>query len=124
MSDTVYDIVYIVSAAVLLAGMAAAEIYRWRRGIAGRIVNIEVEKMTFGLGGARASVKMDSGETVEATVPGCVQCLGRLRPGDRVRVNRTRDGFIVGLPYGLSRRKKGAPVCGARGTSDGTDAGT
>ncbi len=121
MSDVVYNIVYIASAVVLLAGMAAIEIYRWRKGVAGRIINLEVDKITFGLGGARAAVELESGETVEATVPGCVQCLGRLRPGDRVRVNKTRDGYVVGLPYGLARSEKETATC-ARGTGDGKGA--
>jgi hypothetical protein len=121
MSDTVYNIVYISSAVVLLAGMAAVEIYRWRRGVAGRIIDLEIDKITFGLGGARATVELESGETINATVPGCVQCLGRLRPGDRVRVNETRDGYVVGLPYGLARSKKGAAAC-ARGTGGGKGA--
>jgi hypothetical protein len=111
MSDAVYNFVYIASAVVLLAGMAAAEIYRWRRGAAGRIVEIETDRIAFGLGAARAAVELDSGETVDAAVPGCVQCLGRLRPGDRVRVNDTRDGYVVGLPFGLVRKKKGGAVC-------------
>jgi|GEM_PF-1354950 len=122
MSDTVYNIVYIASAAVLLAGMAAVEIYRWRRGVAGRIIDLKIDKITFGLGGARAAVELESGETVDATVPGCVQCLGRLQPGDRVRVNETRDGYVVGLPYGLARGKKKAHACaretgGEKGTA-------
>ncbi|UCE27988.1 MAG: hypothetical protein JSW52_04340 [Candidatus Coatesbacteria bacterium] len=118
MSDAVYNIVYIASAAVLLAGMAAVEIYRWRRGVPGRIIDLEIDKIAFGLGGARAAVELESGETIDATVPGCVQCLGRLRPGDRVRVNETRDGYVVGLPYGLARGKKKMQTC-TRGTGDG-----
>lgn len=80
-------------------------------------MEIETDGIAFGLGAARAAVELESGETVDAAVPGCVQCLGRLRPGDRVRVNDTRDGYIVGLPFGLSRKKKGGAVC-VPGTGD------
>jgi hypothetical protein len=123
MSDTVYNVVYIASAAVLLAGMVAVEIYRWRRGTAGRIIDLKIDRITFGLGGARAAVELESGETVNAMVPGCVQCIGHLQPGDRVRVNETRDGYVVGLPYGLVRGKKGTTAC-ARETGDGKSAVT
>jgi hypothetical protein len=118
MSDTFYNIVYIASAAVLLAGMAAVEIYRWRRGVAGRIIDLKIDKITFGLGGARAAVELESGETIDAMVPGCVQCIGHLQPGDRVRVNETRDGYVVGLPYGLARGKKKTQAC-VRGADGG-----
>jgi DNA-binding beta-propeller fold protein YncE len=111
MSDVVYNIIYVVSAIVLLTGMAAVEIYRWHRGAAGHIVEIETDGIAFGLGGARATVELDSGETVDATVPGCVQCLGRLQRGDRVRAIDTREGYVVGLPFGLTRTKKGNAAC-------------
>lgn len=114
MSEAVFNVVYIVSAVVLLLGMAAAEIYRWRSGKTGYILELEASGATFGLACARALVKLDSGEVVRATVPGCIQCLGRLRPGDRVRTNKTGREFIVTLPYGPTRRKKEPGTCESR----------
>jgi hypothetical protein len=121
MSDATYNIIYIASAIILLSGMGAVEIYRWRRGVGGYLKNVETDRLAFGLGGIRAAVELDSGETVEATVPGCVQCIGRLCPGDRVRVNKTREGYVVGLPYGLARRKKKA-TARVQETNDGNGA--
>ncbi len=116
MSDNAYNLIYIISTAVLLLGMAAVEIYRWRRGISGRIVEINADGVAFGIGEARSVVELESGKTVEAAVPGCVQCLGRLRPGDRVRINKTRDGYVVGLMYGFTRRKRDGLICiGSKG---------
>ncbi|MCP4230670.1 MAG: hypothetical protein GY771_11075 [bacterium] len=105
MTDTVYSIFYITSAIILVGGLIAVEIYRHRRGTAGTVKRLISVEPGFGLADGEMEVELDGGEEVTANVPGCVQCMGRFREGDRVLVNKIRGKYMVGMGSGFKRRK-------------------
>lgn len=105
MSETLYNILYAVSAVILIGGLIAVEIYRHRRGKAGTVKKLISVEPGFGLGEGEMEVELDGGEAVVAKVPGCVQCMGRFREGDRVLVNKIRGKYMVGMGTGFRRRK-------------------
>lgn len=104
-----YGILFYGTAAALLAAMVALEVYRLRTGQAGRFVRFVSGTGAFGLAPRRAEVELDAGSVVEATVPGCTQCVCRFRPGDAVVVTRTSGRYYVGA--GLGRRRRSRPEC-------------
>lgn len=105
MSETLYNVLYAVSAVLLIGGLIAVEIYRHRRGSAGTVKRLISVEPGFGLGEGEMEVELDGGETIIAKVPGCVQCMGRFREGDRVLVNKIRGKYMVGMGNGLKRSK-------------------
>jgi hypothetical protein len=92
-----YGVVFYVTAALLFAGVVAAEIYRLRRGARGRVRALSAGEADFGLGGVVAEVELDDGRVVEAHVTGCTQCMCRFRAGDRVLVTRA-NGRLFASP--------------------------
>jgi hypothetical protein len=85
---------------ILVGFFVAAEVYRFRRGMSGEIVGLEPS--TLGpvvLPVQPVRVRLDAGDEVTATMNCCVACLGRLQVGDRVRVTKSREGFVVDLPW-------------------------
>jgi len=95
MPPQVYHIVFYATAGVLVLGVAALEIYRLRTGRRGRVRSLSCGA-GFGLGDASAEVEMEDGRVITASVPGCTQCVCRLRPGDAVVVSKVMDRFVVG----------------------------
>jgi len=91
-----YNVVFYATAAVLVSAVVALEISRLRGGKKGRLVRLLCAGEAFGLGEGRAEVKLADGRVVEALVPGCTQCLCRLRPGDAVVLTKTAAGYVVG----------------------------
>ena len=85
-----------------------AEIYRVRRQTSGRIIRLDdggipVEALPM----MSVLVKLRDGREVAAALNSCTACLGRLKIGDEVRVSRTRDGWVVDLPWLRLRRCRG-----------------
>jgi len=102
-----YGILFYVTAAVLLAAVVALEGYRLRLGKAGRLVRFtSPEGAAFGLAPRRAEVELETGEVVEATVPGCTQCVCRFRPGDAVVVTHAAGRYYVGAAARRSRTRE------------------
>ena len=101
-----YGILFYGTAALLLSAMVGLEVYRLRSGKPGvfrRFVNAEA---AFGLAPRRAEVELDDGLVVEATVPGCTQCVCRFRAGDAVVVTETAGRFYVGAGLRAGRRRR------------------
>lgn len=96
MSPELYNMVFYITAAALVVAVVGLEIFRLRAGKKGRLVRLLCGGETFGLGAGRAEVKLADGRVVEATVPGCTQCLCRLRPGDAVVLTKTAAGYVLG----------------------------
>lgn len=97
MDAPIYNVVFYATAAVLVAAVVALEVYRLRAGKRGRIRRLLCAPgESFGLGEGRAEVELANGRVVEARVPGCTQCMCRLRPGHGVVVTETGGRFIVG----------------------------
>jgi hypothetical protein len=112
------DALFIATALFLLAFFLAAEAFRLKQGRPGRLVSfLREENPAAGMIRSRVLVRMESGEEVEAMLPACVLCLGRLREGDRVVVNRSRGEYLVGLSplIGRGRGKASGPETGCRG---------
>jgi len=91
----VYHILFYGTAALIFAATVAAEIYRLVGGRRGRVRAL-VCGDGFGFGEGRAQVELADGRVVEAAVPGCTQCMCRLRPGDAVVVTQSRGRWLVG----------------------------
>ncbi|MGD8719709.1 MAG: hypothetical protein PVH29_12920 [Candidatus Zixiibacteriota bacterium] len=107
-----YGILFFGTAAALLAAMVALEVYRLRTGRPGRFVRFKADAGAFGLAPRTAEVELDAGELIEATVPGCTQCVCRFQPGDAVVVTRTSGRYYVGAA--LVRRRSSRPDCAAK----------
>ena len=105
MTETLYNILYVASAIILIGGLIAVEVYRHRRGTGGTVKRLISVEPGFGLGEGEMEVELDGGGEVIAKVPGCVQCMGRFREGDRVLVNKIRGKYMVGMGTGLKRQK-------------------
>ena len=114
MTDTVYNILYIASAIILVGGLIAVEIYRHRRGTAGTVKRLISVEPGFGLGEGEMEVELENGEVVAAKVPGCVQCMARFREGDRVLVTKIRGKYMVGMGTGLKKRDTGCATVADR----------
>jgi hypothetical protein len=101
-----YGILFYGTAALLLGALVAAEVYRLRSGKAGRFRRFVTAEAAFGLLPRRAEVELDDGMVVEATVPGCTECVCRFRPGDAVVVTNTAGRYYVGAGLGARRRRR------------------
>ncbi len=91
-----YGILFYVTAALLFGALVAVEVYRLRSGTKGRIRRLISCGEGFGLAEGRAEVELADGRVVEAKVPGCTQCMCRLRAGDAVVVTKTAGDYYVG----------------------------
>jgi len=101
-----YGIVFYGTAALLVAAMVGLEVYRLRAGKPGRLRRFVTAEGAFGLAPRRAEVELDDGLVVEATVPGCTQCVCRFRAGDAVVVTETAGRYYVGAGMRAVRRRR------------------
>lgn len=86
--------------AFLIALFLAAEAYRIVRGARGVIVTVEDPTLLLvPLPTMNVRVRLDDGRVVLARLDACTSCMGHLKCGDQVRVARTREGWVVGLPW-------------------------
>lgn len=90
-----YGILFYGTAALLLSAMVGLEVYRLRAGKRGRFRRFVAEEAAFGLAPRRAEVELDDGGVVEATVPGCTQCVCRFKAGDAVVVTTAAGRYYV-----------------------------
>ena len=95
MSTSIYNAVFYVTAAALVAAVVGLEIYRLRAGQKGRLRRFLCAGEAFGLGEGRVEVELPGGRVVEARVPGCTQCMCRFKPGDPVMLSRVGDAYVV-----------------------------
>lgn len=91
-----YGILFYGTAALLLSAMVGLEVYRLRAGKRGRFRRFVAGEAAFGLAPRRAEVELDDGRVVEATVPGCTQCVCRFQAGDAVVVTTAAGRYYVG----------------------------
>jgi hypothetical protein len=91
-----YGILFYGTAALLLSAMVVLEVYRLRAGRPGRLRRFVSAEGAFGLAPRRAEVELDDGRVVEATVPGCTQCVCRFKAGDAVVVTTAAGRYYVG----------------------------
>ena len=101
-----YGILFYGTAAVLLAAMVGLEVYRLRSGKPGVFRRFVSAEAAFGLAPRRAEVELDEGLLVEATVPGCTQCVCRFRAGDAVVVTKTAGRYYVGAGLRAGRQRR------------------
>lgn len=101
-----YGILFYGTAALLVAAMVGLEVYRLRAGRPGRLRRFVTTEGAFGLAPRRAEVELDDGLVVEATVPGCTQCVCRFRPGDAVMITETAGRYYVGAGLRSVRRRR------------------
>jgi hypothetical protein len=90
------EVAFYVTAALLVAGVVALEVYRLRAGKRGRLRRWLGAGDGFGLGESRAEVEFADGRVVEARVSACTACACRFRPGDAVIVTKTAGGYVIG----------------------------
>ena len=82
---------------ILLAFFAAAEIYRFKRGLRGVIVSVSDPGIPLPV--TSVKVRLQAGDEVAAQLNCCTACLGQLKIGDQVRVAPSSDGYVVDLPW-------------------------
>ncbi len=99
-----YGILFYGTAALLLSAMVGLEVYRLRAGKRGRFRRFVAGEAAFGLAPLNAEVELDDGRVVEATVPGCTQCVCRFKAGDAVVVTTAAGRHYVGAGIGRTRR--------------------
>ena len=88
------------TAIFLFAFFLGTDIFRRSRSESGRLKSfIREDNPAAAMLRCRAIVELDGGRTIEASVPGCVLCLGRLREGDRILVVKCAEGYQAELPY-------------------------
>ena len=46
-----------------------------------------------------ATVKLQDGNEINATLDCCTVCIGQLKVGDEVRVTDSRSGYVIDLPW-------------------------
>lgn len=77
-----------------------AEVYRLRRGRVGVLVGVKDSGLPLlGLPATEYAVRLDDGTVVAATASCCTACMGRFELGDRVKVAKNRDGYVIDLPW-------------------------
>ena len=84
----------------LILFFVAAEIYRSTRGVRGVIASVKdigIDPILLPV--TPVNVMLENGEEITANVNCCTACLGRLQVGDRVRVSRSKEGYVVDLPW-------------------------
>jgi hypothetical protein len=110
-----YGILFYGTGALLLSAMVVLEVYRLRAGRPGRLRCFVTAEGAFGLAPLLAEVELDDGRVVEATVPGCTQCVCRFKAGDAVVVTTAAGRYYVGA--GVRRTRRPGREC-ARGTAE------
>jgi hypothetical protein len=100
-----YGILFYGTAALLVAAMVGLEVYRLRAGKPGRFRRFITAEGAFGLVARTAEVELDDGSVIEATVPGCTQCVCRFRAGDAVIITETAGRYYVGAGMRAVRRR-------------------
>lgn len=99
-----YGILFYGTSALLVSAMVGLEVYRLRAGKRGRFRRFVADEAAFGLAPRSAEVELDDGRVVEATVPGCTQCVCRFKAGDAVVVTTAAGRYYVGAGVGRTRR--------------------
>lgn len=93
----------------LIVVFVAAEIYRSTRGVRGVISSVrDVGIDPILLPVTPVNVRLESGDEITANLNCCTACLGRLKIGDQVRVSKSKDGYVVDLPWVRNRGCIGA----------------
>ncbi len=101
-----YGILFYGTAALLVSAMVGLELFRLRAGKRGRFRRFVSAEEAFGLAPRRAEVELADGRVVEATVPGCTQCVCRFRAGDAVVLTEAAGRYYVGAGAGRVRRRE------------------
>lgn len=112
-----YGILFYGTAALLVAAMVGLEVYRLRAGKPGRFRRFVTAGGAFGLVARTAEVELDDGSVIEATVPGCTQCVCRFRAGDAVVITKTAGRYYVGAGVRAVRRRRASCDPDASGLS-------
>jgi len=84
---------------LLLGFFVAAEVYVWRRGLAGVVVRFVDDVPPSRFVDRRLLVRLHDGSEIEASVSGCTACMARFVAGDPVRVVRHGRGHTVTIPW-------------------------
>jgi hypothetical protein len=90
------DVLFNITAVLLLGGFVAAEVFmrrKSRRGVVVRKLTSETDWANWFR--SEFLVQTDEGKTVVARADGCVLCRGDLRPGRRVGLMRDVNGYFV-----------------------------
>jgi hypothetical protein len=91
------DPILIITALFLLLTFAFVEIYTRLRGKTGTLVSIHQPDALLGWISCHGKARLTDGAEVDVDMPGCTVCMERLRPGDKVRIVSTRQGYrLVG----------------------------
>lgn len=92
----------------LVVVFIAAEVYRMTRGERGVISSVrDVGIDPILLPVTPVNVRLENGAEITANVNCCTACLGRLKIGDQVRVCRSKEGYVVDLPWIQNRTCSG-----------------
>ncbi len=88
----------------LIVVFVAAEIYRATRGVRGVISSVKdigIDPILLPV--TPVKVRLEDGVEITANLNCCTACLGRLKIGDQVRVCRSKEGYVVDLPWVRNR---------------------
>jgi hypothetical protein len=84
----------------LVTVFLAAEAYRMVRGKRGVVLAVAAEKPgEAALVGINALILLENGSQIEAQIPACTVCIGRLGVGTQVRVTQSEWGYLVDIPW-------------------------
>ena len=92
------------TAIFLVAIFIAAEVYRMTRGVRGVISSVKdigIDPILLPV--TPVNVRLENGAEITANVNCCTACLGHLKIGDQVRVCRSKEGYVVDLPWVRNR---------------------
>jgi hypothetical protein len=106
------DPILIITALFLLLVFIIVELYMRLRGKTGTLVSIQTPDALLGWMSCRGTARLSDGSEVAVDMPGCTVCMEKLRPGDKVRIVSTREGYrLVGKTIG--RKGTHRPNCSA-----------
>ncbi len=93
----------------LIVVFVAAEIYRATRGVRGVISSVgDIGIDPTILPVTPVNIRLENGSEITANVNCCTACLGRLKIGDQVRVCKSKEGYMVDLPWIQNRTCSGS----------------
>lgn len=70
------------------------------RGKRGVVLAVAAEKAGEPvLVGVNALILLENGSRIEAQIPACTVCIGRLGVGTQVRVTQSQQGYLVDIPW-------------------------
>jgi hypothetical protein len=106
------DPILIITGLFLLLVFIFVELYMRLHGKTGTLVSIQTPDALLGWLSCRGIARLSDGSEVDVDMPGCTVCMEKLRPGDKVRIVTTRDGYrLVGKT--ISRKHQPSPQCPA-----------